>query len=391
MPIHKKTIGILGGGQLARMLALKARQMGLPTAVLSAKNTDPAARVASFWIKGNERSEKDIRLLLANSDILTFESEFIPAFLLKRSLKSIPRKKVYPSLKCLGRLQDRLQQKEWLCDYGLPTLDHIKINSKEDIFLAFEAFHHRLVLKRRTGGYDGYGTYIIKNIKQLNLFLKHFKGEENQFIIEPFVDFQSERSLIFARSANGQIVQLPMIQSVQKNNQCDYTFGPTTHPLEKNLSLQIQNFLRQVDYVGVIAFELFEVATKTAKLLTSISSNKNFVKTQLVINEIAPRVHNTGHFSQEALNIDQFELHLRCLLGLRLPEIHLRQPAFVMANLLGQSTRKPLIKKFPTGALHWYEKIENRKRRKMGHINYIGKNQKNLIHQALLERKGILL
>lgn len=383
MPIHKKNIGILGGGQLARMLALKARQMGLKTIILSAKKTDPAATVASEWIQGNERSDKDIKQLLRKCDYLTFESEFISASLLKRCLKSVPRKKIYPSLNCLGRLQDRLQQKEWLCDFNLPTLQHIKINSKEDLQLAFEIFNQKIVLKKRVGGYDGNGTYILKNQLELNLFKKHFKGEESQFIIEPYTEFKSERSLIFARSANKQIIQLPMIQSVQKNNQCDYTFGPTQHSSEKKLSLQIQNFLNAIDYVGVIAFELFEISTTDLK--------KTLHQTELVINEIAPRVHNTGHFSQDALNVDQFELHLRCLLGLKLPQIELKQPQFVMVNLLGQSTRKPLIKKFPTGSLHWYEKLENRKRRKMGHINYIGKNSAELIHTALTERKGILL
>ena len=128
-----------------------------------------------------------------------------------------------------------------------------------------------------------------------------------------------------------------------------------------------------LDYVGVIAFELFDLGSK------------------LVINEIAPRVHNTGHFSQAALNVDQFELHLRCILGMPLPTIELKQPAFVMVNLLGLSNRQPAIKKFPTGTVHWYDKQENRPRRKMGHVNYIGKNKKVLLHKALLERKGILL
>ena len=136
---------------------------------------------------------------------------------------------------------------------------------------------------------------------------------------------------------------------------------------------KIIQFLKTVDYVGVIAFELFNLGA------------------QLVINEVAPRVHNTGHFSQEALSIDQFELHLRCLLGMPLPPIELKQPAFVMVNLLGTSTRKPLIKKFPSGAIHWYEKQENRSRRKMGHINYLGRNKSNLLQKAITERKGILI
>jgi 5-(carboxyamino)imidazole ribonucleotide synthase len=373
MPIHKKTIGILGGGQLARMLALKARQMGLKTFILCDQKTEPAALISKDIVLGSLRSEKDLKAFFHKCDILTFESEFIPANLLRKSFKNITGKKIFPSLKDLGRLQDRLHQKEWLCDFEIPTLDHVKINSKEDMNLAFHAFDHKIVLKRRMGGYDGHGTYIVKSETELNLFKKNFKGEESQFIIEPFKEFKSEKSLIFARNTLKQIVVLPLITSVQKNNQCDYVFGPSTHPAQKKMTDQIKKFLNEIDYVGVIAFELFDFGAK------------------LVVNEIAPRVHNTGHFSQEALNIDQFELHLRCLLGHRLPQIELKQPAFVMVNLLGTSQRQPAIQKFPTGALHWYEKSENRPHRKMGHINYIGQNKNELLSLALKERKGILL
>lgn len=371
--LNKKVVGILGGGQLARMLALKARQMGLYTIVLSEKISDPAARVANRWIKGKINSAKDIRKVIKLSDVITFESEFISADILQKSFKDFRNKKVQPNLECLGRLQDRLQQKEWLFDHNLPTLGHVKINSKDEIELAYKAFDRRLVFKKRMGGYDGYGTFVVRNLTELKTLKKNIKGIESQFIIEPFISFKSEKSLIFARNTLGQSVAYPMIESVQTNNQCDYVIGPVTHPAEKKLRLQIIDFLNQINYVGVIAFELFDLG-------------KN-----LVINEIAPRVHNTGHFSQDALNIDQFELHLRCVLGLKLPDIELKQPAFVMVNLVGHSSRIPLVKKFPTGSVHWYEKTENRPRRKMGHINYIGRSKNILLKRALSERKGILI
>ncbi len=371
--LYKKTIVILGGGQLARMMALKARQMGLHTIVMSEKISDPAVQSANRWYKGKTQSIKDIRILFRLADVVTFESEFIPAYMLEKCIKGQPHVKIWPNLNCLGRMQDRLQQKELLFDYDLPTLGHVKVNSRDDLDLAYQAFNGKMVLKKRMGGYDGYGTFIIKTASHLTIFKNNFKGEESQFIVEPLVQFKSEKCLIFARSLNGQIAVLPMIQSVQKSNQCDYVLGPVQHPAQKKLTAQISEFLKKINYVGVIAFELFDFGS------------------ELVINEVAPRVHNTGHFSQEALNVDQFELHLRCILGLELPEILLKQPAFVMVNLLGQSTRIPQIKKFPTGALHWYEKTENRPKRKMGHINYIGRNKKELLKRALSERKGILI
>lgn len=373
MSIHSKSIGILGGGQLARMLAIKAKQMGLRTAVLSEKFDDPAASVASSWIQGSVKSAEDIQNLMRSVDIVTFESEFISAALLKTCLRTLNRKKIMPSLNILSKLQDRLLQKEWLYDFNLPTLDYVKISSKDDLDLAFKAFDGHMVCKRRFGGYDGYGTFVISSKMNLLEFKMHFKGQENQFIVERFVAFKSERSILFARNTLGQIIHLPMVLSQQTNNQCDYVLGPASHPKQAKLVTKINQFLNHIDYIGVIAFELFDINAK------------------LFINEIAPRVHNTGHFSQDALNVDQFELHLRCVLGLNLPPVHLKQPAFVMVNLLGTSSRVPQIRKMPTGSMHWYDKIENRPQRKMGHINYIGKNKKALLKKALLERKGILL
>lgn len=373
MALHKRNVGILGGGQLARMLVLKAHQMGLNTVVFCEKISDPAAQVAQRWLEGKSNSIKDIRLLFKTCDYITFESEFIPARILAQAIPPGLRKKLQPDLNCIGRLQDRLLQKEWLFDYNLPTLGHVKINSKDDIEHSFQAFSHRMVAKKRMGGYDGYGTFVIKTATELQNFKNQIKGEEQNFILEPFVEFKSERSLIFARNSHGQIVNFPLLQSVQKNNQCDYVIGPTTHPAEKKLRDQLSAFLNQINYVGVIAFELFEIGQ------------------ELVINEIAPRVHNTGHFSQDALNVDQFELHLRCLMGLPLPDIEQKYPHFVMVNLLGQSVRIPRISRFPTGSLHWYGKDENRPRRKMGHINYVGRHRRQLLKKALSERKGIIL
>lgn len=373
MSIHRKTIGILGGGQMARMLVLKAHQMGLHTIVLAEKATDPAVKVSTRWVKGSLSSAKDIRLIARLTDVLTFESELLPAHFLKKCLGDYRNVKIYPNLSCLGQFQDRLLQKEWLHDYGLPTLEHIKIHSREEIDMAFEAFKYKVVFKKRTGSFDGNETYTVRNLAELKAFRKTIKGEEINYIIEPYVEFKSEKSLIFARSLNGETTCLPMIQSVQTNNQCDYVIGPTTHPTEKKLQEKITHFLKEINYVGVIAFELFDMGS------------------ELVINEIVPRVHNTGHFSQDALNVDQFELHLRCILGMPLPEVKTRYPAFVMVNLVGKSTRNPLIKKFPSGSLHWYDKPTSQARRKMGHINYVGRSKNQLLKTALSERKAILI
>ncbi len=215
-----------------------------------------------------------------------------------------------------------------------------------------------------------YGQHNI----QLNQFKLKFKGFENHFIAEEFIPFKSEKSLLFARNLKGQIYNYPLLTSEQKNNQCDQVYGPTSHPAEKKLITKIQHLLSDMNYVGLIAFELFET------------------KNDLIVNEIAPRVHNTGHITMDAFQIDQFEMHLRCVLNLDLPtENRMTAKHFLMQNLSGTNTRNPQFLKSTNGRLYWYEKSENRPLRKMGHINYIGTNLKSLKELASQDKQKIKL
>ncbi len=368
-----KKIGILGGGQLARMMCQRAREMGLITHVLSPKKMDPASAVCFEWHQGDLSKTADIKKFAKKMDLITFESEFIPAAILEKSI--LKRNQCFPQISNLAKIQDRWPQKELLWDHEIPSSPFMKINSKDDLDLAFKAFDGHFVLKQRFGGYDGFGTFVIKSSIQLKQFKLKFKGLENHFIAEEFIPFKSEMSLLFARNLKGQIYNYPLFTSVQKQNQCDQVFGPSQHPKQNLMVQKIQKMLTEINYVGLIAFELFNTGT------------------DLIVNEIAPRVHNTGHITMDAFQIDQFEMHLRCVLNMDLPTFaeNFSAKNYLMQNLSGTTNRLPQFLKSLSGRLHWYDKIENRPRRKMGHVNYIGADHKTLKLLAAADKKKIRL
>ncbi len=378
MSYNTKKIGILGGGQLARMICHRGREMGLSIHVLSPKKTDPAASVCKEWHQGDLNKIADIKKFAKKMDLITFESEFIPAALLEKSFfekSKLKKNQCFPQISNLAKIQDRWPQKELLWDHEIPSSPFMKINSKDDLDLAFTAYDGHFVLKQRFGGYDGFGTFIIKSAIQLKQFKLKFKGIENHFIAEKFIPFKSEMSLLFARNLKGQIYNYPLFTSVQKENQCDQVFGPSAHPKQNLMVQKIQKMLTEINYVGVIAFELFNT------------------ETDLIVNEIAPRVHNTGHITMDAFQIDQFELHLRCVLNLDLPTTVENASAknYLMQNLSGTSLRRAVFLKSLSGRMHWYDKIENRPRRKMGHVNYIGDDHNRLALLAAGDKKKIRL
>lgn len=376
MTLKNKTVGILGGGQLARMLCLRAREMGIQTYLLSQQSTDPAAKIAHHWFKGDPNKTEDLKkflkkCVLEKIDAVTFESEFVPSQLLEKCMP--PKLNCYPQIDNLGQLQDRWPQKELLWDFRIPTSPFMKINGKDDLDSCYKIYNGNFVLKQRFGGYDGYGTHIIKSLADLNHFKLQFKGYENHYIAEKFINFKSEKSLLFARNLKGNIYHYPLFTTLQKSNQCDQVFGPSHHPQEKKMIKKIQDLLQHINYVGLIAFELFDTGT------------------ELFVNEIAPRVHNSGHITMDAFQIDQFEMHLRAILNLDFPEQNNSAKIFLMQNLSGTSFKAPHLLKQPDGRLYWYEKTENRPRRKMGHINYIGTTLKQLKELAAKDKKQIVL
>lgn len=383
-----RTLGILGGGQLSKLLSLKAQILGINTFVLSESPDDPAAQENPFWIQGNPRKAKELCPFLKQVNLLTFESEFFSANSIQKALRNLKEKKVYiaPSLKALSLIQDRWTQKRLLSHYQIPTADYLKLELKLDAKEKLYRIWKKLgpfVLKTRMGGYDGYGTFPVKRREQI----KSLKLSSSRFIAEKFVSFQRELAILAARNKRGQVVFFPLVESFQKDSRCLWVKGPEKHEKLNGLKKQIQFFLKGLNYEGLIAFELFDTGDK------------------LIVNELAPRVHNSGHYSLEALNQDQFTTHLKAIQNEPLESPGVLHKGFAMYNLLGEGYTKSIFKKTKTHSvylngglnkfmpfkykgvsLYWYGKKMSRKGRKMGHINTTASSGKQALKKLFKAR-----
>lgn len=362
-------IGILGGGQLARMLALSAHPLGLKVAVLAADANEPAAQVVGSSKIGALTDAETLRRFLAPLDHVTFESEFVDVGLMKRALPA--RCHTFPALAAMETIQDRLTQKQLLNDYKIPTSPWVKVSTLDELHAAADKFSLGFVLKQRRFGYDGYGTFVVRSKKELteSVLTKSRFG----FIAEEFIGFKRELAVSFVRSTRREFRMLPLVESVQQDSRCFSVHGPVRHRQLSTLKNSFKRLMQDLDYCGVLAVEIFETSRG------------------LMVNELAPRVHNSAHYSQNGLTTSQFEYHLRAGLGLPLPEVELVRPGFAMVNLLGQGNQEIKLSYSDVGHLHWYGKSENRPGRKLGHLNVTGASGKRALQQALKWRKEFIL
>jgi len=366
-PVKKLELGLLGGGQLARMLALSAHPLGVQLGVLTEHATDPAAQVTSHAQIGSLKDPEALKLFLRGHSAITFESEFVDTDLVQRTLPA--QTYVFPNLAAIAQIQDRLTQKQLLDQFKVPTSDWMAVTTPADLREAEQKWPKGFVLKQRRNGYDGYGTFVYKNGKGLDADLMR---SPHGFIAERWIPFRRELAVLFVRSRNGEFLTLPLVETHQVNSRCLSVHGPVRHPQLKNLAAKARKLMNQLDYVGLLAFELFD----DGKLI--------------LVNELAPRVHNSGHYSLDALTCSQFEYHVRAGLGLPLPPVRLRSPGFAMVNLLGEGAHVKLSYK-AIGQIHWYGKQENRMGRKMGHITVLDRNPRQALARALKWRKDFQL
>ena len=371
-PLLPVRVGLLGGGQLARMLILKGHQMGLSMKVLCASKDEPAAQVTPHVVLGDPKNAKDVLAFANHVDLLTFESEFYDGAMLAEVAEQTSVR-IFPSPRVLSQLQDRLTQKAALFDLKVPTAPFMRIETADDVFLATEAFENKFVLKKRKGGYDGYGTIIVKSESDLQMAYGILESSKDFWIAEAFVPFQRELAVQLARTPDGEVAVFPMVETHQVDQRLDWLTGPVQKKGSELFLRKLTKFMKSIDYVGVMAFELFEA------------------KGQLLVNEIAPRVHNSGHATLEACTVDQFTQHLRAVLNLSLEKPLPVSKGFALVNLIGQGGSQP---RFPRGFqshLHWYGKQECRKGRKMGHLTITGDSGKKCLQQLLRERKAFQL
>ncbi len=363
-------IGILGDGQLARMLCQEAHKLNISTAVLTTSKDSPASLVNSNIFLASEINLESViqfsKFCLNQNPkaILTIESEFIdPEYLIQAEDKT--NIKVFPSVDNLKTIRDRKPQKQFLMDHNLPTsplvefkniqglnqiLNVSNTNLKPETNL--KSSNQKLVLKKRLFGYDGYGTIILNNVHDLPKLPKDFNA--NDWICEHFIEFKRELAISFARNQQGQTCIFPWVETFQENSKCLWVKGPlnTTNSM-KTLQKKISDALDKINYQGFVTFEIFE--TK---------------KEDLLINEVAPRVHNSAHYSLEALYLNQFKAHLIAGLNLELPQKPKVISPFAMYNLIAsKEINNPKIPQDSSEYfLNWYQKSQSRPGRKMGHI-----------------------
>lgn len=350
------TIGILGGGQLARMLALEGRRMGYRIAVLDPDPRGPAAQVADVHIAGALDDVDAAQRLAHQSDVLTLDTEHVAAEILER-LEAI--KPVRPGARILRIVQDRLAQRRFLDALGAPQTAHAPVTAEAESLRAATSLAFPAVLKTRRSGYDGKGQIRVAHPRDLADALEALGSVPS--ILESFVDFDKEISVLLARDIEGNLRFYPIAENVHRRHvlrtsRVPARISPRIRTEAEALGAHIASAL---GHVGMLAIELF--VTREGGLL---------------VNEIAPRTHNSGHYSFGACATSQFEQHIRAVCGLPLGDASLLRPA-VMLNLLGDLWDNgspdwtPVLSQ-PTAHLHLYGKQRSTPGRKMGHVLVLG-------------------
>ena len=343
-------IGILGGGQLGRMLSVAASRLGLRSHIFEPGANPPAGQVAERVTTADYSDEAALRSFAGSVDVITLEFENIPAEALNL-LESL--KPVRPGRRALEVSQDRLIEKEFLAGLGLTTAPFRDVASEADLAAAVADLGVPSILKTRRFGYDGKGQMLVDEGSDLVAAFAELKGVPA--ILEGFVDFSHEVSVIAVRGLDGQVVAFDPAENVHRDGILATSTVPAhlSHAQRTDAVLLAGRILNALDYVGVMGVELF------------VTPNG------LVVNEIAPRVHNSGHWTQDACLIDQFEQHIRAVAGWPLGDGS-RHSDVVMTNLIGDDMDQvPDLSADPGVALHLYGKAEARPGRKMGHANRI--------------------
>lgn len=356
-------IGILGGGQLGMMLATVAKQFGYQVAILEPDLGCPAARVADKQICTNYNDKDGLRQLAELCAVVTTEFENVPAAAIKQIAKTTP---VYPSATAIKIAQNRIKEKTFFQSIGLKTADFATINSIEDC-RTVENNLFPAILKTTTLGYDGKGQATVKN--QAELIQAYQDLGAGECILEKKVELAKEVSIIVARNCHG-IQLFPLIENQHRNGILDVSYIPAqvTRELIQKASAAAVNLVNNLDYVGLLTIEFFITRDQ-----------------QLLVNEIAPRPHNSGHITIEAAITSQYEQQLRAICGLPLGSTELKQ-AGAMLNLLGDVWLDPNIEanqivltSYPEAKFHWYGKSAAKSGRKMGHISLTDSDPLKLI------------
>lgn len=349
------TIGVLGSGQLGRMLALEARRMGYRVATLSPGRDTPTGQVADREIVAAYEDLEAVRELAAAVSVVTFEFENVPAAAAAVAADEAP---VRPAGEVLHTTQNRLREKRFLRDAGFPVSPFRRVTSLTELTAALAEIHTPAVLKTARWGYDGKGQVILEGPGEgEQAFAALFPDGPGEAVLEAFVPFERELSVVGARGLDGAFAHWGVMANDHNHHILDVTVAPAPVPeaVAREATEIARGILEALEVVGVLCVELF--LTRDGRLL---------------VNELAPRPHNSGHLTLDAAVTSQFEQQLRAVCGLPLGSTELVRPA-AMANLLGElwQTGTPPWEKalaLPGVKLHLYGKEKARPGRKMGHL-----------------------
>lgn len=367
------TIGVLGSGQLGRMFALAARELGYRICIFSPETDSPAGQIGDWEFAFEYDNLDRIREFAQQVQVVTFEFENVPAATTRVVAEYVP---VRPDGKVLQTTQNRLREKSFLLENGFPVTPFRRVNSLGDLQAAARDLGLPGVLKTADFGYDGKGQVALTDAQQLNSAWESLRGAEG--IYEAFVSFKKELSVVAARTLRGEFSAFPVFENTHAHRILDVTFAPAaiSARLAEEACELTAGILEKLEAVGLLTVELF---------LTTDD--------RLLVNELAPRTHNSGHLTIDNCITSQFEQQVRAVCGLPLGATELHRPA-AMANLLGQlwaegepnwaaALSDPLVK------LHLYGKAQPRPGRKMGHLTATGATTTEAVERILQARQRL--
>lgn len=353
-----RTIGIAGGGQLGLMLCEAAHALGLRVVILDPAADCPASRIADDLIVGDFKDADMLVALSKKCDVLTYEIESVNAEALKKIAETMP---VHPTPHSLSIIKDKLAQKQFLRERNIPVAPFapFDLSTKADVAAALG---YPFVLKARFGGFDGRGNAMIEREADIEAAFAQLGAAE--CYAEGFVRFDKELAVVAARTTGGEIAVFPLVETIQKNHICHEVLAPApvAGAVASKAHALTERVLAAFDGAGVFGVELFLVGS------------------EVMVNEIAPRVHNSGHFTIEGCHTSQFEQHIRAITGMALGDASMRADAAVMVNILGDRTGNAEphgvkeAESIGNVRVHMYGKLEARPERKMGHLTAIGES-----------------
>jgi 5-(carboxyamino)imidazole ribonucleotide synthase len=354
-------LGVLGGGQLARMTAEAASRLGVELAVMEKEPGSPAARIAVREVTGGWLDYDRLEALAAGALAVTLENEFVDVAALEwLESRGVA---VYPTARTLSLIQDKYEQKRFMREAGAPVVDFAPVASVEDVERAGAEWGWPLALKGRRGSYDGYGNATLRGPEDIAPAFARLGFPERTLYVERWAPFTRELAVMVTRGRDGAVAVYPVVETVQRNHICHIVRAPAPGDpaLLARAASVAQRAVEAIEGVGVFGVELFELPDG-----------------EVLYNEIAPRPHNSGHYTIEGCVTSQFENHVRAVLGLPLGSTAMTAPAAVMVNTLGvrngpaEARGMAQALAVPGAHVHVYAKLASRIGRKMGHVTALG-------------------